>query len=92
MDNFLYVSDSRGGWMRKNLPAILDAGTELRLMVLTHPFRWTPVPEKSEALLPRCLNGRNDYVLWVISATMRLWSNVHGRRERDKEIWSNDFP
>lgn len=91
-DFFHYASDSRGGWKRKDLPGILHNGSEPRLLILTHPVRWTPDPMSERDILLRCLDGRNEYGKRIASATMRLWGNVWGDRKTDQEIINRDFP
>lgn len=56
---YLYVSDSRGGWRRRDLPALVAQGTATHMHVLTHPERWTPSPLSPREALIRAIDGRH---------------------------------
>jgi len=54
---YVYVSDSRGGWRRDDGPRLLLERSELKLHILTHPWRWTPKPESVEGMMLRHVEG-----------------------------------
>ena len=56
---YIYASDSRGGWRRRDLPALVAQGTATHMHVLTHPERWTPTPLTPRGALMRAIDGRH---------------------------------
>lgn len=85
-DEFCYISDSRGGWKRKDGPAIIHAGSECRLVVLTHPMRWTPTSMSEYEILKRCQEGRNEATAREIQIILPIWDNVNGLPEMDNNL------
>ena len=83
--NFLYVSDSRGGWRRRELPAIIAKGSDKRLHVLTHPVRWTPKPCSIHKMLFRHLNGWFALKKNMLQKTAEYWERPIDE-SLDKEI------
>ena len=57
-DRYAYVSDSNGYWRFARLRDLLEAGTEQRLHVLTHPGWWTPEAMSPRDRISRCIEGR----------------------------------
>ena len=57
-ERFSYVSDSNGIWRHRRLRDVLEAATEQRLHVLTHPAWWVPEPLAPRARIQRCIDGR----------------------------------
>jgi hypothetical protein len=74
-ERFSYVSDSNGIWRHRRLRDVLEAGTEQRLHVLTHPAWWTPEALAPRARVQRCLDGRAQ-------AAARLYDDVLERSGR----------
>lgn len=74
-ERFSYVSDSNGIWRHRRLRDVLEAGTEPRLHVLTHPAWWTPEALAPRARVQRCLDGRAQ-------AAARLYDDVLERSGR----------
>jgi hypothetical protein len=57
-DRYAYVSDSNGYWRFERLADVLDAGTEPRLHVLTHPEWWVAEPMSPRERIQRAIDGR----------------------------------
>ena len=72
-ENFLYASDSRGGWRRSDLPRILKERRPKRLHDLTHPVRWTPEPWSARGTLFRHLDGWQAKKRKMLHATALSW-------------------
>jgi hypothetical protein len=58
-ERYSYVSDSNGYWRHRRLADVLEARTESRLHVLTHPEWWTPEPMSPRDRVTRCIDGRS---------------------------------
>ncbi len=57
-EKFGYCSDSNGYWRFRRLRDVLEAATDNKLQVLTHPELWTPEPMSPWARVKRCVDGR----------------------------------
>ncbi len=57
-EHYSYCSDSNGYWRFRRLRDVLEAGTEEKLHILTHPGWWTPEPMSPSDRVSRCVNGR----------------------------------
>jgi hypothetical protein len=56
--SYSYISDSNGYWRFRRLKDVIEAGTEKRLYVLTHPAWWTPKAMSPRKRVARCIDGR----------------------------------
>lgn len=57
-DHYGYCSDSNGYWRFRRLRDVLEAATDEKLHVLTHPIWWTPEPMSPRDRVSRCIDGR----------------------------------
>lgn len=81
---YAYASDSRGGWRRADLPAMVENTHHKRLHVLTHPCRWTPSPLSVEGMLRRHLDGHIAKLHKICKCTVDHWDNP---LEESKDIF-----
>jgi hypothetical protein len=80
---YRYVSDSRGGWRRTDVPALLQTGGEPRLHILIHPFRWTPQIMTPRETLLRCVEGRAAAGRALAEKTIAAWGTGEVDESRD---------
>lgn len=73
-----YCSDSNGYWRHERLHDLLEAGSEPRLHVLTHPEWWVPEPMSPRERVRRCIEGRSAcvYSKYVESLSLSGRENI----------------
>ncbi len=72
-EGYTYISDSRGGWRREDLPLRVREKSINNLHVLTHPVRWTPTPLSVEGMLYRHVEGHADNLRGILARTAKYW-------------------